>query len=150
MVSYEELIYHFTDIYLKSAIDCSICKENYTMKDDRDCLDDSIRFFASLLNVLEENDDLELESVKCTLKQKREEQLQEFQVFMKSKILEMLIEKMKEKDEFLSSENGLYMEKFKDVYAFFIGEEYNKVKDDPVELLRYIRSREEIFRKQEM
>lgn len=51
MVSHAELIYQFTDIYLKSAMECSICKENYMMVDDNKFLDDFIKFFL-LSNLL--------------------------------------------------------------------------------------------------
>ena len=35
MISYGDLIYQFTDIYLKTAMECSFCKESYEMLDDR-------------------------------------------------------------------------------------------------------------------
>ena len=49
MLSFEELIYHFTDIYLKTAMECSICKENYLMADDNRFLDEFMKLFTSLL-----------------------------------------------------------------------------------------------------
>ncbi len=49
MVSYEELIYSFVDVYLKTAVECSICKENYAMGDDTAFLDEYMKLFVSLL-----------------------------------------------------------------------------------------------------
>ncbi len=36
MVSCEELIYAFTDIYLQTVVECSVCMENYEMVDDEE------------------------------------------------------------------------------------------------------------------
>ena len=81
MVSYGELIYHFTDIYLKSAMECSICKENYTMVDDTEFLDDYMKLFVSLLAAVEKDDSLSIEDVKKTLLERKNREIVDFKYF---------------------------------------------------------------------
>lgn len=96
MVSHEELIYHFTDIYLKTAVQCSICKENYELKDDTYFLDEFMRFFVSLLYAVEENPDLTIEDVKKVLEKQKEKILNRFRLFFMHKITEECSEKIYE------------------------------------------------------
>lgn len=145
MVSYEDLIYHFTDIYLKTAMECSICKENYTMGDDNDFLDDSMRFFVSLLSIVEENDRLDINDLKKTLKSRQQEEISKFQQFIQHKIVEMAIETVDLSDlgEKQEVTVGFYEEKIRTFYKTIIDDEYDEVKDNPAELLKYIRTKEE-------
>ena len=64
MISQADLIYHFADVYLQTAMECSICKENYLMADDNDFLDEFMKFFSVLLLAERENPDMELEELK--------------------------------------------------------------------------------------
>lgn len=97
MVSYEELIYHFADIYLKTAMECSICKESYTMADDTEFLDEYMKLFVSLLLSVENDTKLELSDVQSTLERRKQEKMIEFQQFLIEKQVEAAIESVRKK-----------------------------------------------------
>ena len=88
MISYEELIYSFVDVYLKTAVECSICKENYAMGYDTAFLDEYMKLFVSLLLAVEQDENLELETVKKTLEQRKQEKITEIQTFLREQVLE--------------------------------------------------------------
>lgn len=145
MVSYGELIYHFTDIYLKSAMECSICKENYTMVDDTEFLDDYMKLFVSLLAAVEKDDSLSIEDVKKTLLERKNREIVAFQSFLRHKIAEQALEKIEKSSKLnLLSQNDdkVYMEKISDIFQDVFDEE-SLLKESPVELLRYVRMKEE-------
>lgn len=145
MVSYEELIYNFTDIYLKSAVECSICKENYTMADDTEFLDDYMKFFSSLLSAVEKDDSLSIEDIKSTLMDRKKKELIAFQSFLGRKVAEQALENaekyLKSKPDILR-DSKIYTDKISDFFQNIFDEESLK-KELPVELLRYVRSKEE-------
>ncbi len=145
MVSYTDLIYHFTDIYLSTAMECAICKENYTFPDDTEFLDEYMKFFISLLLSVEQNDSLELATLIGTLEQKKQKKLLEFQSFLKQKTMEAALESIKVTDSSNGSLQDIktYMAKLEKFYDAIFDEGSEAVKDKPTELLRYMRSKEE-------
>lgn len=145
MVSYGELIYYFTDIYLKSAMEGSICKENYTMVDDTEFLDDYMKLFVSLLAAVEKDDSLSIEDVKKTLLERKNREIVAFQSFLRHKIAEQALEKIEKssKHNWLSqNDDKVYMEKISEIFQDVFDEE-SLLKESPVELLRYVRTKEE-------
>lgn len=145
MVSYEELIYYFTDIYLKTAMECSICKENYTMADDTEFLDEYMKFFESLLLSIEKDETLDLEDVKETLERRKRQKLLEFQIFLKRKAIEEAVEVAKKIDNLEGSmvDNAVYIEEIQRFYTGIFDDKSEEIKDSPISLLRYMRTKEE-------
>lgn len=141
MVSYEELIYNFTDIYLKKAMEYSICKENYTMVDDKDFLSDYMQFFVSLLAAVEEDDSLTLDQIQQTLKTQQQNSEKEFLRFLQNSVAQYGIEKAKL--ETTNATGDLYALKVRDVFNAIFDVEAKSLIDKPSELLRYIRTKEE-------
>lgn len=145
MVSYGELIYHFTDIYLKSAMECSICKENYTMTDDTEFLDHFMKIFVSLLVAVERDETLSADDIKETLLNRKKEEITKFQSFLKHKIAEQALEKV-EKDLKFSTvlpNDNIYMDNISVFFQSIFDEGSDLVKESPVKLLRYVRTKEE-------
>ena len=145
MVSYEELIYNFADIYLRTAMECSICKENYMMTDDTEFLDEYMKFFSSLLLSVEQDDELNVETLKDTLKKRKEEKLKEFQLFLKRKTIEAALESTRkyEYNSDLVIDESLYTKEIQKFYTKVFNEEFEQVKDSPRSLLKYMREKEE-------
>lgn len=144
MVSYEELIYCFTDIYLKTAVECSVCKENYTMADDVEMLDEYMKLFVSLLMAVERDDTLKVDSIKQTLEKRKAEKLKEYQSFLQRSIVERALETIQTSKEDVASlsDPSMYV---KGIQHFFdeIFTEVDLPNENPVELLRHIRTKEE-------
>lgn len=147
MVSYEELIYNFADIYLKTAMECSICKESYTMTDDTEFLDEYMKLFVSLLLSVEKDETLDLMDVKETLEKRKQEKIVEFQTFLKRKVIEAAMESTKKIEccENSMINNDVYIKEIQRFYTEIFDEGIEKVKDSPIELLRYMRTKEEIL-----
>lgn len=145
MVSYGELIYHFTDIYLKSAMECSICKENYTMTDDTEFLDNFMKVFVSLLVAVERDETLSADDIKETLLNRKNEEITKFQSFLKHKIAEQALEKVEKglKSSTVSSNDNIYMDNISVFFQSIFDEGSDLVKESPVKLLRYVRTKEE-------
>lgn len=141
MVSYEELIYNFTDIYLKKAMEYSICKENYTMVDDKDFLSDYMQFFVSLLTAVEEDDSLTLDQIQRTLKMRQQNSENDFLHFLQNSVAQYGIEKAKLETTNVTGE--LYALKVQDVFNTVFDDKAKALIDEPVELLHYIRTKEE-------
>jgi hypothetical protein len=152
MVSYGELIYNFADIYLKSAMECSICKENYTMVNDEEFLDEYMKVFVSLLSAVEQDDTLSIEHIKKTLEKRKDEKIKEFQFFMRHKIVEQALEKVQEDlkhGHSMDNVDHAYVDEICDFLQEVFDEKSTAVAGEPAELLRYIRSKEELlFRKE--
>lgn len=147
VVSYAELIYHFTDIYLNSAVACSICKENYTMADDSDFWDEYMKLFVSLLFAVENDDSLSIDDVKETLLQRKNKKIFEFQSFLKQKIAEEAVEKVS-KDILkrnISDSIDIYSTVVKDFIESVFDSESESIKDNPEKLLSYVRKKEEVL-----
>ena len=151
MVSHAELIYQFTDIYLKSALECSICKENYMMADDNKFLDDFMKFFSTLLLVINDDPDIELDQIKDAMYEKREETFRQFDLFMKRQITQQAIEYAERKiqntrlpEEKVNSE---YLDTIKKYLDYVFDSESEQYKTRPVCLLKKIREKEEDFKK---
>lgn len=146
MVSYGELIYQFTEIYLKTAVECSICKENYIMVDDVEFLDDYMKLFVSLLTVVEKNSDTDMETIRETLRKRRDDEIREFNFFLRHKVAEQALEKI-EKDRGLRRaamlDDKTYMAEIRGRFQDIFDEGSSEVKNRPVELLRYVRTNEE-------
>lgn len=147
MVSYEELIYSFVDVYLKTAVECSICKENYAMGDDTAFLDEYMKFFVSLLLAVEQDENLELETVKGTLEQRKQEKITEIQTFLREQVLETAMESVKKEgfDAGILIDSDAYIKEIQRIYSQIFDSGISNVKDNPIELLRYIRTKEEIL-----
>lgn len=145
MVSYEDLIYNFVDVYLKTAVECSICKENYAMGDDTEFLDEYMKFFESLLLSVENDENLELETVRHTLEKRKREKIEEIQKFLKGEVLETAVESVKKADldEDLPIDSSAYIQEIQRIYLEIFDAGVIDVKDNPVELLRYVRAKEE-------
>ena len=143
MVSYEELIYNFTDIYLKKAMEYSICKENYTMVNDKDFLSDYMQFFVSLLTAVEEDDSLTLDKIQQTLKTQRQNSEKDFLHFLQNSVAQYGIEKAKSETNNVTGE--MYALKVQDVFNTVFDDRAKALINKPVELLRYIRTKEEFL-----
>lgn len=145
MVSYEELIYSFVDVYLKTAVECSICKENYAMGDDTAFLDEYMKLFVSLLLAVEQDENLELETVKKTLEQRKQEKITEIQTFLREQVLETAMESVKKEgfDAGILIDSDAYVREIQRIYSQIFDSGIANVKDNPIELLRYIRTKEE-------
>lgn len=146
MVSYEDLICHFTDIYLETAVKCSICKENYTRMDDNDFLDEFMRYFVLLLSDVEQDQGLSIEDIDKRLIKRKSQTLDQFRLFMVHKMMERFSSKAYNE---LANVEFSVPEIYQN-YATKITEMTNEFfeeldEDDPVEFLRAIRVREELL-----
>ena len=148
MVSYGELIYQFADIYLKSAVECSVCKENYTMVDDTTFLDEYMKLFVSLLSAVENDDDLCINNVKETLLNKKKEKIAEFRNFLKHEVanqaIEMVQKELKDSKDPVDYPD-VYINKISLLFQKVFGEQSDTEIENPVELLRYVRGKEELL-----
>lgn len=145
MVSYKDLIYHFTDIYLKTAMECSICKESYDMTDDTGFLDEYMKFFVTLLEAIEKDETLEVPMLKQTLEEKKQEKIVEFQTFLTRKTVEAAIESAKKQECSKKQviDHDVYIREIQKFYTGVFDEESRNVENNPLELLRYVRAKEE-------
>lgn len=153
MLSYEKLIYHFTDIYLKTAMECSICKENYLMADDNRFLDEFMKLFTSLLLASKNDPSLDTLRLIENLNVKREETLSRFWQFMKRQITEQAVEyadsRNREYLSYVSDSDNCYIQMIEKYMDYVFDSESEKLKDEPVRLLKHIREKEEEFKKAE-
>lgn len=153
MIPYEELIYHFTDIYLKTAMECSICKENYLMADDNRFLDEFMKLFTSLLLVSENDSNIDTSQLIENLNTKKEETLSRFWQFMKRQITEQAVEyadrQNRECSSYVSDSDNGYIQMIEKYMDYVFDGESGNLKEEPVELLKHIREKEEEFKKTE-
>lgn len=152
MVSYSELIYYFTDIYLKTAMECSICKENYMMADDNKFLDDFMKYFSSLFLAVEQNDNLDINQLKKALYKKREETLAAFGLFMRQQILQQAVEyaghqMQKSFRAQLDIKNNNDINMIQQYVDAIYDKESEMLGAEPVKLLKHIRDNEEKTKK---
>lgn len=131
MISYEELIYSFVDVYLKTAVECSICKENYAMGDDTAFLDEYMKLFVSLLLAVEQDENLELETVKKTLEQRKQEKITEIQTFLREQVLETAMESVKKEgfDAGILIDSDAYVKEIQRIYSQIFDSGIANVKD---------------------
>lgn len=150
MVSYKELIYSFVDIYLQTAIECSICRESYEMRDDNQFIEDYIHFFISLVNAVENNKDLNIEDINNTLRERADKVMMQFDSYLKFAVLENALEKTKTQfsfEEYCSFEQlkELFEKNFKQMYDEIFDEEFNNYlnKCSPKDMMEHLRKKEE-------
>ena len=151
MISHADMIYHFADIYLQTAMECSICKENYLMADDNDFLDEFMKFFSVLLLAERDNPDMELEELKAALAEKSQDTLLQFDLFMKRQMPQQAIEYAEQQiqKKHLSGEsaNTEYLNTIEAYMDYVFDSDYDKLLEEPVKLLKNIRVKEENFKK---
>ena len=151
MISHAHMIYHFADIYLQTAMECSICKENYLMADDNDFLDEFMKFFSVLLLAERDNPDMELEELKAALAEKSQDTLLQFDLFMKRQMTQQAIEYAEQQiqKKHLSGEsaNTEYLNTIEAYMDYVFDSDYDKLLEEPVKLLKNIRVKEENFKK---
>lgn len=144
MVSYEELIYEFTDIYLQTAVECSVCIENYEMADEEEFLEEYMKLFISLLQAVENDNEMELSVLKNHLKQKRRECLEHYHSFLEDKIMENALEHAaKEKSPLIGQNADIFIKKIQEYYNRVFTDKFEAVKESPIQALEYIRDIEE-------
>lgn len=143
MVSYEELIYHFTDIYLESAVQCSICKENYTMTDDINFLDEFMRFFVSLLNAVDDDKSLCVEDIKETLYEQKKTTLEKYRRFLTYKMMEVFISESQKSMTNHRSKTKQTPEMCVETIQGIMQSLQEHDSDSPSEFLHYLRQQEE-------
>lgn len=150
MVSKEELIYHFTDIYLSTALECSICRENFDMVDDKEFLDDYLKLFSVLLIMIQEHEEITVEGIKEFLEEKAEGVYRNFFFFMKRKIaaeaLEIIGTRLESKMNSEYEENEFYGQEIKKYMDAVFDKGISSAKMDPISLLKEIRKNEEDYR----
>lgn len=144
MVNYEELIYAFTDIYLQTAVECSICIENYEMADDEEFLEVYMRQFISLLQTVENDSELDLEVLKRDLEQRRRKCLEQYHSFLENKIMENALEHAARETRSPVGQNAdIFVKKMQKYYEAVFSEEFEAVKESPMRALEYLRDVEE-------
>lgn len=144
MVSYEDLIYAFTDIYLQTAVECSICIENYEMADDEEFLEVYMQQFISFLVAVENDSEMNLDALKKDLGEKRRECLEQYHSFLENKIMENAVEHAaREKRSLVGQNADVFVEKMQKYYEMVFSEEFEAVKESPMQALEYIRDVEE-------
>jgi hypothetical protein len=145
MVSYEELIYNFVDGYLQTAMECSICKENYNMCDDTVFLDSYMKFFQALLLSVDNDPDLEISDIRDTLEKRKQAELISFQTFLRRKAVEAAIESAKALEDPGGSvpDQEVYIKEINRFYTNIFDEESEALKESPIKLLRHMRQQEE-------
>ena len=151
MISHADMIYHFADIYLQTAMECSICKENYLLADDNYFLDEFMKFFSFLLLAERYNPDMELEELKAALAEKSQDTLLQFDLFMKRQMTQQAIEYAEQQiqKKHLSGEsaNTEYLNTIEAYMDYVFDSDYDKLLEEPVKLLKNIRVKEENFKK---
>lgn len=144
MVSYEELIYAFTDIYLQTAVECSVCIENYEMADDEEFLETYMQLFISLLQAVENDDGMELDVLKNDLEQKRRECLEHYHTFLEDRTMENALEHAAKEKSSLAGQNAdIFVKKIQEYYNTVFSDKFEEVKETPIRALEYIRDMEE-------
>ena len=144
MVSYEELIYAFTDIYLQTAVECSICIENYEMADDEEFLEVYMQQFISFLLAVENDSGMKVDALKEDLGKKRRECLEQYHSFLENKIMENALEHAaREKRSLVGQNADIFVGKMQKYYETVFTEEFEAVKESPMRALEYIRDVEE-------
>ena len=145
MVSEEDLIYHFVDIYLGCAMECSICRESLTMKDDKAFLDDFMKTFVSLFQAVRQDKSLSLDMIMQTLTQRKERTLSDFYVFLKTTVLEDALKKELKKAAVGKSSFDVdsCFNKAQQVFNNIFDEGTEVWKDHPTDLLKHVRERQE-------
>lgn len=144
MVNYEELIYAFTSIYLQTAVECSICIENYEMADDEEFLEVYMQQFISLLQTVENDSELNLDVLERDLEQKRKKCLEQYHSFLETKIMENALEHAAREARSPAGQNvDIFVEKMQKYYETVFSEEFESVKESPMRALEYIRDVEE-------
>ena len=115
------------------------------MTDDTEFLDEYMKVFVSLLLSVEKDETLELSAVKETLEKRKQEKIVEFQTFLKRKAVEAAMESTKTLECCESSmiDNDVYIKEIQKFYTEIFDEGSEKVKNNPIELLRYMRTKEE-------
>ena len=152
MISYSDLIYHFTDIYLETAMECSICKENYTMADDNKFLDDFMKFFSSLILIIDNDERLDVSQLKEALTEKKEETLTAFHLFLKRQIAQEAIEyadlQMQRLCTLEKSVKSQYLVTVERYMDYIFDKTSEKLANEPARLLKHIRENEEMIKKE--
>lgn len=144
MVSYEELIYEFVDGYLQTAVECSICIENYEMADDEEFLETYMHQFISLVQAVENDSGMKLDALKKDLREKRRECLEQYHSFLENKIMENALEHAtREKRSLVGQNEDIFVGKMQKYYEAVFTEEFETVKESPMRALEYIRDVEE-------
>lgn len=144
MVSYEELIYEFVDIYLRTAVECSICKENYEMADDEEFLEQYLHLFIRLSRAVDNDNGIELSTLQKQLHDEKEKCLKEYWSFLEDKVMENALEHATKEKKSLSGFNeDIFVEKIQEYHKAVFTDEFNAVKESPVKALEYIRDIEE-------
>lgn len=144
MVNYEELIYAFTDIYLQTAVECSICIENYEMADDEEFLEVYMRQFISLLQTVENDSELNLDVLKRDLEERRRKCLEQYHSFLENKIMENALEHAARETRSPVGQNAdIFVKKMQKYYETVFSEEFEAVKESPMRALEYLRDVEE-------
>ncbi|MFI3213759.1 MAG: hypothetical protein R3Y24_10490 [Eubacteriales bacterium] len=143
MITHSQYIYTFVDKFLKIAMECSICKENYMMVDDTIFLDEYMKVFHSFLQIVDEDDQLKIEELELELEQKGNLKIQEFKVFLQQQAINRAIESVKSKPEGnnLTCDSQQYIEAIRKNSDLLLK---NLVDSDlsPVELLEEFRKNE--------
>lgn len=115
------------------------------MGDDTAFLDEYMKLFVSLLLAVEQDENLELETVKKTLEQRKQEKITEIQTFLREQVLETAMESVKKEgfDAGILIDSDAYVKEIQRIYSQIFDSGIANVKDNPIELLRYIRTKEE-------
>lgn len=144
MISYEELIYAFTDIYLQTAVECSVCIENYEMADEEEFLEEYMKLFLSLLQAVENDSKMELKALKDRLEQERGKCLKHYHSFLEDRIMENALEHAaKEKSSLIGQNVDIFVKKIQEYYNTVFTDKFEAVKESPIQALEYIRDIEE-------
>lgn len=147
MVSYEDLICHFADIYLETAVKCSICKENYTRTDDNDFLDEFMRYFVLLLSDVEQDQELSIEEIDERLIKRKNQTLDQFRLFMIYEMMEKFSSKayneLSGTDFSISETPQAYTKRIADITNSFFETSDGSLSAEPEDFLRFIRKQEE-------
>ena len=110
-----------------------------------DFLDEYMKLFVSLLMAVEQDDTLELNSLKQTLENRKAEKLNEYHVFLKHKIVESALEAVQESEKNTDSlsDSSMYIDKIQRFCQEVFDQACESKKKNPVELLGYVRIKEE-------
>lgn len=144
MISPEEIIYYFTKNYLSTAMECSICRENYDMTDDYKFLNDYMECIVALFDMARDAE-FSLDNLNKILADRKKQALTDFYNYMGQKVVEFAIAKVNAqalKDKTLLKEN--FTNKINSYWdsALLVSEE---IREHPTEFLRFVRTKEEQF-----
>lgn len=147
MVEYSDLVYEFVDKYLSTAVECSVCKESYELSDDESVLDRFNKYFLELVDIIEKNDNCEIEEIINNLKKHKQDELNDFILFLKRSVLQNAFKNIAQNStvDDLPNISQKFCKYIKLADENFFDASFTTIESNPSEMVNYVRRKDEFF-----